>query len=65
MNVYIVAVGERGEGASPEAVFADRSGATKYAREAHGVELRRVARDRWMASSNGVDQVWILRMAVR
>ncbi|HEX6970252.1 MAG TPA: hypothetical protein VF174_15765 [Micromonosporaceae bacterium] len=67
MNVYIVAVGERGEGQVPYAVVTTLRAAKQVARWDHGVQIGNELAGqpgRWMGSLNGTDEVWIYRMAV-
>lgn len=63
--VYVVCIGERGEGHTPLIAFRSLNGAKQRVAEMlPGAPLERRAGTTWMATQNRVDEVWIERLPV-
>lgn len=60
--VYVVAIGERGEGQQPESAWTTLRQARRAVFDKYDYEVTKFSGGAWMVSLNGVDQVWIHRL---
>ena len=64
MNVYVVSKGVRGEGQLVERAFASLASAKRWISGRWHIEAMSVNAVTWMATWNGVDEVWIFKLKV-
>lgn len=63
-HAYVIGKGERGEGQEPVAVTASLDRAKRLVFERFDIEVTKHSAGKWVATDNGIDEVWIHRFVM-